>query len=122
MPMISCNLMIWGVPRAPKHAAGCSILPHCQLLAHSCLERNYELVLKNFRELCIIELSVGFALQAMTGVEYRSLDQTPQSRSPSKRPVRDIWLLRLKLLESVFEVFGSKLYVTLSEQKYLTGR
>ena len=114
--------MIWGVPRAPKHAAGCSILPHCQLLAHSCLERNYELVLKNFRELCIIELSVGFALQAMTGVEYRSLDQTPQSRSPSKRPVRDIWLLRLKLLERVFEVFGSKLYVTLSEQKYLTGR
>lgn len=38
MPMISCNLMIWGIPRAPKAAAGCSILPCCQLFAHSCLE------------------------------------------------------------------------------------
>jgi hypothetical protein len=34
MPIISCNLMIWGVPRAPKAAAGCSTLPCCQLFAH----------------------------------------------------------------------------------------
>ena len=38
MPIISCNLMIWGVPRAPKRAAGCSILPCFQLFAHSCSE------------------------------------------------------------------------------------
>jgi hypothetical protein len=29
IPMISCSLMTWGVPRAPKVAAGCSILPCC---------------------------------------------------------------------------------------------
>jgi len=30
IPIISCSLMIWGVPRAPKVAAGCSTLPCCQ--------------------------------------------------------------------------------------------
>ena len=38
MPMISCNLMILGIPRAPKHPAGCSILPRCQPFAYSCPE------------------------------------------------------------------------------------
>ena len=36
MPIISCNLMTRGVPRAPKRAAGCSILLCCQLFAHNC--------------------------------------------------------------------------------------
>jgi hypothetical protein len=70
---------------------------------------NYARVLKDFRELCIVEHSVGFTLQAMRENEYQYLDQTPPMRSPSKCPVRDVWLLPLNIIDSDFEVIDSKL-------------
>ena len=39
MPMISCNLMIWGVPRARKAAAGFSTLPGCWLVSYMLARR-----------------------------------------------------------------------------------
>jgi hypothetical protein len=74
--------------------------------------KNYARVLKDCRELCVLKLSIASTLQAMRGNEYRWFDQTPPSRSPSKRQVRDIWLLSLNFLDSDFEVIDSKLYST----------